>query len=321
MAFRPGRSRTSRDTATTIATTSPSSTLARRRMRARRNQPVASAATRIAVFTSSVTPYDVFQSCERCSSSNDARTTPVTPSSTTPPAASVAARRGGASRTSTTPSSAPTHAAAPRTCSTSATRLTRFNPRSSACPETDGTIERPSASASAGRSARRSSVAAPASDATTTAAMKPAPSAVPARVEPDAGRLLRSAERREDGGRRKRERDPLVADACDEREERDADGCEHARKEEPTRGDVPCGRLCRFRGERGRHGPPEADRGCEYARFEMAVVGDHRPAHGVRTVRERPTHRHDEGPAVLDVRVPDGHRPAAVRIASIPGPV
>jgi hypothetical protein len=177
-----GRSRTSTDTATTSTASSPSSTLARRRMRARTNQPAASTASRIAVFTSRVTPYDVFQSCERCSSSNDARTTPVTARTATPPAASNTARLRGASRTSTSPISAPIHAAAPSTCSTSATTFTPLSPGSSECPATDGTIASPSASTRAGRSARRSSVAAPASDATTTAATKPAPNAVPARV-------------------------------------------------------------------------------------------------------------------------------------------
>src|SRR3984893_17580182 len=125
-------------------------------------------------------------------------------------------------------------------------------------------------------------------------------------------RLLRSAESSEHRSRGKRQRDRFITRACDEREERDAGGAQHPGEEEPPPGDVAGCRPGRLRRERSRgRGPAYAYREGQDARFEVAVIGDDRPANGIRTVRKPVAHRYDERPS-LDVWAAAEHRPPPV---------
>ena len=205
-------------------------------MRARRNQPAASAASRIAVFTSSVTPYDVFQSCERCSSSKDARTTPVTARRTTPPAASKTARPARRipheheSEQRPNPGSRPQHVQHIRDdvhpIEPRVERVPRDG-RDDCKPECEHESRTKRAPLERRRTRERRD-----DDRSDEAG---AECGSGSRLEPDAVRLLRCAESGEHRRRRERQRNRFIAHARDECEESDADGAEQAGEEEPTR--------------------------------------------------------------------------------------
>ena len=175
--------------------------------------------------------------CEKDVSSNDARTTPVTPSSSTPATASLDTTR----RKSTAPSSAPTHADAPATCKDVGGDVQAIEPL----------VECMSGECGNGREPERDPERRPQCPALERRCCceqcdhqrRDEPGAerrsVP-RGEADAVDLVGCA----DGGEHARggedDRDALlVRRARDEREQSDADGAEHSGEEEPARDDRP----------------------------------------------------------------------------------